>query len=61
MPTIFCLREYQAAGGLMSYGPSFTDLLRHAADYVDKIFCAGRSRAKFRSSSRPSSISFSQL
>jgi hypothetical protein len=41
MPTIFFLREYQAAGGLKSYGPSFTDLLRHAADYVDKIFCAG--------------------
>jgi putative tryptophan/tyrosine transport system substrate-binding protein len=37
MPTIFFLREYVEAGGLMSYGPSFTDLFRRAADYVDKI------------------------
>ena len=37
MPTIFFLREYVEAGGLMSYGPSFTDLFRRAGDYVDKI------------------------
>ena len=30
-------REYVDAGGLMSYGPSFADLYRRAADYVDKI------------------------
>ncbi len=37
MPTIYGSREYVDAGGLMSYGPSYTDLFRHAADYVDKI------------------------
>jgi ABC-type uncharacterized transport system substrate-binding protein len=37
LPTIFFLREYVEAGGLMSYGPRFSDLFRRAADYVDKI------------------------
>ena len=37
LPTIFFLREYVEAGGLMSYGPSFPDLFRRSADYVDKI------------------------
>ena len=37
LPTIFFLREYVEAGGLMSYGPSFPDLFRRAGDYVDKI------------------------
>ena len=30
-------REFVAAGGLMSYGPNFPDLFRHAAEFVDKI------------------------
>jgi putative ABC transport system substrate-binding protein len=37
LPTIYGSREYVEAGGLMSYGPSYTDLFRRAADYVDKI------------------------
>src|SRR5271154_4528287 len=37
LPTIFGARENVEAGGLMSYGPSFSDLFRSAAEYVDKI------------------------
>jgi putative tryptophan/tyrosine transport system substrate-binding protein len=37
LPTIFNIREYAQAGGLMSYGPNFPDLFRRTADYVDKI------------------------
>jgi len=38
LPCIATFREYVEAGGLMSYGPSLTDLFRRAATYVDKIF-----------------------
>jgi len=37
LPTISGAREYAEAGGLLSYGPNFTDLFRRAGDYVDKI------------------------
>ena len=37
LPTMLSNREFVAAGGLMSYGPSFLDLFRRAGDYVDKI------------------------
>ena len=37
LPTMLATREYVEAGGLMSYGPSFTDVFRRAGDYVDKI------------------------
>ena len=37
IPTIFGFREFVDAGGLLSYGPNFADLFRHAADLVDKI------------------------
>ena len=35
---MFPLREFVAAGGLMSYGESLFDFYRRAAFYVDKIF-----------------------
>jgi putative tryptophan/tyrosine transport system substrate-binding protein len=37
LPTVYTFRELVDAGGLMSYGPSLTDLFRRAASYVDKI------------------------
>jgi putative ABC transport system substrate-binding protein len=37
LPTLYPNREYLQAGGLMSYGPSFSDLFLRTADYVDKI------------------------
>jgi putative ABC transport system substrate-binding protein len=37
LPAIYHQSQYVEAGGLMSYGASFTDLFRRAAIYVDKI------------------------
>ena len=37
LPTMHGSRDYVETGGLMSYGVSFPDLFRRAADYVDKI------------------------
>jgi putative ABC transport system substrate-binding protein len=37
LPTIFDNRSYLSAGGLMSYGPNFSDQFRRAAELVDKI------------------------
>jgi putative ABC transport system substrate-binding protein len=37
LPAMYGLREFPDDGGLMSYGPSFADLFRRAATYVDKI------------------------
>jgi putative ABC transport system substrate-binding protein len=37
LPTIYSVREYVEAGGLMSYGANLADLFRRAAGYVDKI------------------------
>jgi putative ABC transport system substrate-binding protein len=35
-------REFPEAGGLLSYGPSLSDLFRRAASYVDKILKGSR-------------------
>lgn len=37
LPTMFGLRDFTVAGGLLSYAPSFPSLTRRAASYVDKI------------------------
>jgi putative ABC transport system substrate-binding protein len=37
LPTIYDNGAFVEAGGLMSYGPSFDDMFRRSAEYVDKI------------------------
>ena len=37
LPGVYAYRELVEAGGLMSFGPSYEDLHRRAATYVDKI------------------------
>jgi ABC-type uncharacterized transport system substrate-binding protein len=37
LPSISGNREYIDAGSLISYGPSFAEMYRRAATYVDKI------------------------
>jgi putative ABC transport system substrate-binding protein len=37
LPMVYWRSDFVEAGGLMSYGTSFTDLFRRAAIYVDKI------------------------
>jgi putative ABC transport system substrate-binding protein len=37
LPTMYLVREYVEAGGLMSYGPNWPGMWRRAAELVDKI------------------------
>ena len=37
LPAIYGSREYVEAGGLMSYGPNFSEIFARAAKYVDRI------------------------
>jgi putative ABC transport system substrate-binding protein len=37
VPALYSFRPYVDAGGLMSYGPDRSEMLRRAATYVDKI------------------------
>ena len=37
LPAVYPWREGVDAGGLMSYGPTFPDMYRRAATFVDKI------------------------
>jgi putative tryptophan/tyrosine transport system substrate-binding protein len=37
LPAIYYLRQAVAEGGLMSYGPDLSDIVRRSASYVDRI------------------------
>jgi len=37
LPAIYASKEFVEAGGLVAYGPSYPDLYRRAAAYVDKV------------------------
>jgi putative tryptophan/tyrosine transport system substrate-binding protein len=37
LPTVYPYRSFVAEGGLISYGPVTTDLMRLVAGYVDRI------------------------
>ena len=37
LPAIYGYREFAEAGGLIFYGPSWPDLFRRSATYIDKI------------------------
>jgi putative ABC transport system substrate-binding protein len=42
LATIYASREFVEAGGLLAYGPSYPDLYRRTAIYIDKIFKGAR-------------------
>ena len=44
IPTIYFLREFVAAGGLMSYGTDFADAYRHLGAYVGRILKGEKAR-----------------
>ena len=37
LPSVYTVREYIEAGGLIAYTPNYDDLFRRAASYMDKI------------------------
>ena len=37
LPAVYHRSVFVTNGGVISYGPDFTDLFRRAADYVDRI------------------------
>jgi ABC-type uncharacterized transport system substrate-binding protein len=42
LPTMYGLREFPDAGGLVSYGPNFPDQYRRTGTYVDRILKGAR-------------------
>jgi putative ABC transport system substrate-binding protein len=59
LPTMNSYREYVEAGGLMSYGPDFTQQFARAAEYVDNILRGTRAGDIPVEQPTPSSISLS--
>ena len=57
LPTVYGLREYVEAGGLMSYGANFPNQFRRAADLIDKILRGAKNRLISPSSGRQGSTS----
>jgi putative ABC transport system substrate-binding protein len=41
LPAMYAIREFVAAGGLMSYGTNFPNLFRRAAEFSDRILRGG--------------------
>jgi putative ABC transport system substrate-binding protein len=37
LPTMYSIRDYVEAGGLMTYSPDFVAMFQRGADYLDKI------------------------
>jgi len=55
LSAVYEWRESVEAGGLMAYGPNFTDLFRRAATYVDRRFTrASPESGKWSMGNRPS-------
>ena len=42
LPTMYGIRIFPQAGGLMSYGPDQPQICRRAAEYVDKVLRGAR-------------------
>jgi len=42
LPALYPYREFVEAGGLVSYAPSYADMFRRSATYVDRIFKGAR-------------------
>jgi hypothetical protein len=59
VPMIAGLREYVAAGGLMSYGASLSDSYRRAGSYVGRVLKCEKSHTPLRVSAhmRPRAMS----
>jgi putative tryptophan/tyrosine transport system substrate-binding protein len=42
LPTMFAAKDRAEAGGVLSYGPRYSEMMRRAASLVDKIFRGGQ-------------------